>query len=262
MEQVNKSYAFSKLDPCVKIISVCVFCFSVSYLKYVFLAFLAILFVSLFVIISGISIKKLSRNYAIASLFIFFASVSIFVSYLYSTNNLLNALSVAFVLFLRASTCVLAIILLMETTPEDKIMKGLRRLGLPDLIVKMLFFTSRYIHVLSEEKERMMVARRARLYSEGRSFRDKVAMNTISSTAGMLLVKAYKRGERIYDAMVARGYDGNIPNIPNINVSSKNLSKENRRENRKNLVFNSAFAFSFIFISVILVCMQYLRYVN
>lgn len=244
MIQVSESLhkGISTLEPRIKIVSIAIFCFSVSFIKEILPVCIAILFICLFIMISGIPVKKLAWGYSIASIFIFFASVSIFFSSLFSEMSIPNALCIALVLFLRASCCVLAVILLVESTQEEHLMNGLRRLGLPDLMVKMLFLTGRYIHVLSEERERMMLARRARLYSDGRSLKDKLAMDTISATAGMLLVRAYKRGERIYDAMLARGYDGNISDIGLL---------------PKNYILNTGFAFSFIFISAILFFMQF-----
>jgi cobalt/nickel transport system permease protein len=33
----------------------------------------------------------------------------------------------------------------------------------------------------------------------------------IASTAGVLFIRSYERGERVYLAMVSRGYDGSMP---------------------------------------------------
>jgi cobalt/nickel transport system permease protein len=56
----------------------------------------------------------------------------------------------------------------------------------------------------------MRLARVARGFHAGKHLLDRHTMRTIAYTAGMLLVKAYERGNKIYDALVARGYDGSI----------------------------------------------------
>jgi cobalt/nickel transport system permease protein len=71
-------------------------------------------------------------------------------------------------------------------------------------------FTYRYFFVFVEEMHRMKVARKARAFHGGRHLLDKHGMRTISFTAGMILVRAYQRGLTIYDALITRGYDGNI----------------------------------------------------
>ena len=59
----------------------------------------------------------------------------------------------------------------------------------------------------------MRLARKARGFRGGKHLFDKRNMRTISFTAGMILIRAYKRGVRIYDALLIRGYDGKIKTL-------------------------------------------------
>lgn len=59
----------------------------------------------------------------------------------------------------------------------------------------------------------MKMARKARGFKGGKHLFDRKGMHTISQTAGMVLVRAYQRGVRIYDALISRGYDGEIKTL-------------------------------------------------
>jgi cobalt/nickel transport system permease protein len=65
----------------------------------------------------------------------------------------------------------------------------------------------RYADVVSGEMHRMSVARRSR----GHDPRWLWQARAVASSAGALFVRSYERGERVYLAMVARGYDGAMP---------------------------------------------------
>jgi cobalt/nickel transport system permease protein len=70
--------------------------------------------------------------------------------------------------------------------------------------------THRYVFVLSEELSRMKVARKARGFSGGRSLLDRGAFRVLANTAGMLLVRAGDRADRIFEALKARGFSGEM----------------------------------------------------
>jgi cobalt/nickel transport system permease protein len=116
-------------------------------------------------------------------------------------------------MFLRISTCVLLLIILSSSTPFFDLLKASQRLKVPKLFLTLLMFLYRYLFVFTEEYQRMKMARKARGFKGGRHLLDRKAMHTISSTAGMLLVRAYNRGTNIYDALVSRGYDGEIKTL-------------------------------------------------
>ncbi|MCK5559708.1 MAG: hypothetical protein KAJ51_03910, partial [Thermoplasmata archaeon] len=105
---------------------------------------------------------------------------------------------------------VLALILLSSTTPFFNLLKGLQKLKVPEIFIILLMFTYRYFFVFIEELHRMKLARKSKGFRGGRHLLDKRGMKTISFTAGMVLIRAYQRGVRIYDALLIRGYDGTL----------------------------------------------------
>jgi cobalt/nickel transport system permease protein len=102
-------------------------------------------------------------------------------------------------------------LLLAYTTPFADLVDGLRGLRLPAIIVSIISFMYRYLAVLTDEAGRMSRARASRSAEapQGRSggsltWRAKVT----GSMVGSLFIRSYERSERIYAAMLARGFAG------------------------------------------------------
>lgn len=95
------------------------------------------------------------------------------------------------------------------TTTARELPAGLSRLGVPALITSVLVLMVRYIDVLSAEAGRMRMAR----LSRGDSPRTLHQVSAIARGIGGLFLRSYERGERVYLAMLSRGYDGNVPSL-------------------------------------------------
>ncbi|MEW5920971.1 MAG: cobalt ECF transporter T component CbiQ [Bacillota bacterium] len=114
----------------------------------------------------------------------------------------------ALFLGLRVLNAMLAISLLVLTTPATQLFHGFRRLRVPGIMVNMAAFTLRYFQVLGEEVKQMQFAMRARDFRQGRSLLHRHTMKTLGLLVGNLFIRSYERGERIYIAMLSRGYQG------------------------------------------------------
>jgi cobalt/nickel transport system permease protein len=110
-------------------------------------------------------------------------------------------------LALKITIGVLAMIVLSSTTPFPRLLRGFELLRAPPLIVLIVSFMWRYAHVLGEELTRMKTARDARGY-RGRWLWQAGAAGPMLAT---LFIRSLERGERVYLAMVSRGYGGGIP---------------------------------------------------
>lgn len=100
-----------------------------------------------------------------------------------------------------------ASILLSATTEVPDILKGLSRLRVPPVLTSIASFMIRYLEVIAGELSRMRTAMTARGYDP----RWIGQARPIAASAGTLFIRSYERGERVYDAMVARGYNGSMP---------------------------------------------------
>jgi cobalt/nickel transport system permease protein len=104
-------------------------------------------------------------------------------------------------------------ILLVAVTSFPDLLHALRHLYVPDVLVSIISFMYRYLFVLTDETFRLLRARQARAASApgqksgGRLvWRAKVA----GEMAGQLFLRAYERSDRVYNAMLARGYTGTL----------------------------------------------------
>ncbi|MCX5153403.1 cobalt ECF transporter T component CbiQ [Streptomyces sp. NPDC001553] len=107
---------------------------------------------------------------------------------------------------------VAASVLLASTTELRALLLGLQRLKLPPLLVQIASFMIRYGDVIGGELRRMSIARRSRGF-EARGIRH---WGVLAKTAGALFIRSYERGERVYLAMVSRGYSGSMPLIDDV----------------------------------------------
>lgn len=107
----------------------------------------------------------------------------------------------------RAETCATFALLLILTTPWTHVLKAMRSLGAPVVLVAILGMTHRYIFVLLNSALQMFEARRSRLLAPltAREQR-KLALGT----AGVLLEKSLQLSTDVHLAMVSRGYRGEI----------------------------------------------------
>jgi cobalt/nickel transport system permease protein len=110
-------------------------------------------------------------------------------------------------------------ILLASSTPFPELLVAMRAVGIPRLLVSIFGLMWRYLFVLVDEALRLMRARTARsgqsdsaeLKSGGSlAWRARVT----GGMAGSLLLRGIERSDRIYMAMLARGYDGEVRSFP------------------------------------------------
>jgi cobalt/nickel transport system permease protein len=117
-----------------------------------------------------------------------------------------NGLLVLANVVVKSWLCILALILLSSTTKLDDLLKALNQLGMPQVLILILSFMYRYIFVLVDEVMRIQQARDSRNFGGSRLHH----LKTIGNMAGTLFIRSYERGERIYAAMLARGFDGQV----------------------------------------------------
>jgi cobalt/nickel transport system permease protein len=109
----------------------------------------------------------------------------------------------------KAWLCIICLTLLSSTTKLAELLKGLRQLGVPQVMVLILSFMYRYIFVLVDEAMRMQQAYQSRDIG-GNLLR---RLKTFGNMIGALFIRSYERGERIYAAMVSRGFDGQVQTL-------------------------------------------------
>jgi cobalt/nickel transport system permease protein len=141
-------------------------------------------------------------------------------------------------ILIRSWLSVQIALLLVAATRFPDLIHALEHLRVPAILTTIIAFLYRYLFVLTDEVFRLLRARESR--SAGRAgkrsgggvfWRAKVAGNM----AGQLFLRSYERSDRIYNAMLSRGYTGHLYTL-------------NAHEMKPRDYFVTAFAIAIIFI--------------
>jgi cobalt/nickel transport system permease protein len=106
---------------------------------------------------------------------------------------------------LKSNAIVLALMALIATMNFSIIGYALNWLRVPDKIVHLLLMTYRYLFLIEQEYQRLVRAARIRGFRPGTNFH---TYKTYASIVGMLLVRSTVRADRVYKAMLCRGFRG------------------------------------------------------
>jgi cobalt/nickel transport system permease protein len=102
---------------------------------------------------------------------------------------------------------VFSVILLSSTTSFPQLIRGMEKLGSPRIFTMLTSFMYRYSFILIDEMHRMKRARDSRSFGGRWFWQTKV----IGHMIGTLFLRSFHRGERVYMAMLSRGYHGTMP---------------------------------------------------
>jgi cobalt/nickel transport system permease protein len=102
--------------------------------------------------------------------------------------------------------CILCLIVLSSSTKFEELLHGMNRLKVPQVFVQIISFMYRYMFVITDQAMRMQMARDSRNFG----FNRRNIFKTMGNIIGMLFIRSYERAERIYAAMLSRGYYGEI----------------------------------------------------
>jgi cobalt/nickel transport system permease protein len=214
------------LDPRAKVIATMLFLFTViSFPKYEVVALVPLfLFPVLLMTIGEIPVLFILRKIIVVSPFAIF--IGIFNPILDTRTAAVIfgvSLSAGWISFLsillKFALTVSAALLLIATTSFPGVCHALRRLGFPALFVSQLLFLYRYLFVLMEEAMRIVRAREMRSFGM-RSTGIKVFVRLI----GVLFLRTVDRAERIYYAMLSRGFQGDIPSLKRSRIAFRDLA--------------------------------------
>ncbi len=121
---------------------------------------------------------------------------------------------------LKAFTVLLLMPIILETSPYPVTIAAIKQLGLPESIAQMLILSYRYIFVFRDEASRMFRSMKLR------GFKLKTGIRTfyvLGNFLGILFIRSYERTQRIYEAMIAKGYRGTFPTLATFKTSRLDL---------------------------------------
>lgn len=172
--------------------------------------------------LSGIVVLTYLKRLAVIIPFILFAVIVPFLSGGESVQVVGVSLSVdglwaTWNILVKAGLGATMSVALSATTPVAELLHGMTRLRVPRLLVAIIAFMLRYIDVLVEQLGRM----RRSMVARGHDPRWLWQIKPIASSAGALFVRSYERGERVHQAMLARGYSGVMPVVNDRHASTR-----------------------------------------
>lgn len=161
----------------------------------------------------GVPLGLLLRRAALALPFVVFVgifnplidrSVHLTLGPLAITGGMLSFTSI----MLRSLLAVTTGLALVAVTGFDQICRALGRLGMPTALLVQLQFLYRYLFVLADEALRMLHARVQRCARSSRP-----SLGEYRALLGSLLLRTLDRAGRVHQAMLCRGFDGQMPDL-------------------------------------------------
>lgn len=110
-------------------------------------------------------------------------------------------------LILRVETAATLCVLLVMTTRWNHVLKALRVLRVPAVLVTILGMTYRYVFLVLQSAHEMFESRRSRMVGE---LSGKERRRVAASSAGVLMSKTFDLSSEVYLAMQSRGFRGDV----------------------------------------------------
>ena len=122
----------------------------------------------------------------------------------------------------KALSIILLIFPMIGTSPFPITIKALEGLRVPRVLVQIGAFAYRYIFLSIDEGKRMITALTSRGFERKN---DLHTLKTLGTLIGMMFVRSYERTERVHQAMVSRGYDGNMVTLREFHLQWVDVGK-------------------------------------
>ncbi|MEN8139635.1 MAG: cobalt ECF transporter T component CbiQ [Thermodesulfobacteriota bacterium] len=116
-----------------------------------------------------------------------------------------RGLEMALLITLKSNAIVLLLLALVATSSLAVLGQALQLLLVPEKFCLLLLYTYRYIFVLTKEFDRLRRAATLRGFVPTTSLH---TYRTYGNMIGMTLVRGWRRGQRVQQAMVLRGFTG------------------------------------------------------
>jgi len=220
------------LDPRTKIVSyfaiiLCVVLTPITHLRDFALYFLLVLAMSF---LSRITPKQILKKVCILIPFVLF--VAMFVPFvkeghiccalkigIFRLNVTYEGIWTFLNIMVKSSLSILLLVIASSTTTFPDFLKGLDLLHIPRLIIMLMSFMYRYIFVILDEARRLIRARSLRYF--GSRYREQ--FRVLGYMIGVLFIRTFERAERIYHAMILRGFGGEIRSLKRFKLSYKDI---------------------------------------
>jgi len=204
-----------RLDPRTKLLGYIWFALTIALSTGLMLPFKGLLFGLLLLLLSRISIFEVLKRMFMVNIFL--VPIWILVPmdahgkllfmlgpYRATVEGVYEVISIT----LKANAIVLGGIVMLGTTDLFALAHAMAHLGMPKRLVYLFFIFFRYLTLLHDEYLRLKRAMVARAFVPKTNLH---TYRTFAYLVGMLILRSYERAERLYRAMLARGFRGTFP---------------------------------------------------
>jgi len=208
-EQAHRTAAANSIDPRVKVIGALFLTVAaVSSRRWeIILSLIALL--TLTALLASVTWQRLLAGWAGG---LFFAAL-VAVPAIFT-----NGWKLALLLVLRSEASLTCWMLLIMTTPFNLVLRALRTLWVPSVFIAILSMTFRYIFLLVQTAQDMLLSRRSRIVGRMDANDNR---RLLSATAGVLLGKSIQLSDDVYHAMASRGFRGEIQVMQDFRMTAK-----------------------------------------
>lgn len=206
---------FHRLDPRIKFITLVPFVFTVA-VTHSIASLLTALVISCFMVVAAhLDIRKLFIRLVVVNTPILLLWLVLPFTYhggrVFSIgvfNATHEGLMYVLAITIKANAIIIATIALLGTSDIFSLAHALIRLRVPKKLIYLFFFFYRYITVIHNEYLRLTKAMKVRCF---KPLTNMHTYRTFANLVGMLLVRSYERSQRIYNAMLCRGFRSTFP---------------------------------------------------
>jgi cobalt/nickel transport system permease protein len=155
--------------------------------------------------IAALSRESLARSIKqIALLFPFLLGLGLTI-FLFGRETPAQKINLFLALGTKTFLILLALQLFLLRTEFYRLLKALESLRVPSLAVAIVSFAHRYLLLFREEIGRLMKAKESRTFGRKKLHQE---ITIVSHLVPAITTRSLERSERIYAAMLSRGYDG------------------------------------------------------
>jgi len=197
------------LDPRIKLLSMSFFMVAIVFTPYQrpFKFMMYFLLLLLLAVVDRIPLKAILRKLLFLGPLLLLLGLSVI---LFGQNVASENLNIIWNIIVKSGLIFLCLLVLTLTSDFYDIIKSLELFKVPRVIPSLLSFAYRYSLLLLSEAIRMLMAKEARSFGKREK---KEEIKILTKFLPCLFLRALDRSERIYAAMLARGYNGTIQTL-------------------------------------------------
>ena len=214
-----------QLDPRIRLMSACVYSIVVALSRNFQVLTAAVLISFVLVMLAQLSAREIIKRIIVVNSFIVLLWLVLPLTFQGAISLALGPLTIyragiimAAQITLKSNAILLALIALVTTMNFSIVGYALNWLHVPDKIVHLLLMTYRYVFLIEQEYQRLIRAAQIRGFRPGTNLH---TYKTYACIVGMLLVRSAVRAERVYQAMLCRGFKRKFYCLHEFNVGQK-----------------------------------------